>query len=311
MQSCKLFAALILTFFFNGTFILGQHLTTCSERVKNVYTKNLKQTQETLFYQLDPFGIEYINEQTLFKNLAIFDFESICEQEESFNDTDTKKWTGKHDSISVSVSSNLVNEPIFVCNSNFHDLVASFSGAFENLALHSEAKKNLLFDFKTTTKIKLGSILKKLTQRLNRREQADLEVCDNETCTSTQFLQIQKKQLFDLQEHLEWYCNVLPFFGFNSAKYDLKLIKSYLLPVLVNEWNIGPTVIKKVNQFISFRFGDIQLLDIMNFLGGTTSPGSFWSHTRLQRQKDSSLRMVWSPRQNAENRTSPVWCFLQ
>ena len=85
------------------------------------------------------------------------------------------------------------------------------------------------------------------------------------------FCRYQKKQLFDLQEHLEGYCNVLPIFGFNSAKYDLNLKKSYLLPILVNECNIEPTVIKKGNQLLSFKFGDIQLLDIMHFPGGTTS----------------------------------------
>ena len=36
-----------------------------------------------------------------------------------------------------------------------------------------------------------------------------------------------------------------------------------------------PTVIKKVKQFVSFKFGDIKLLDIMNFLGGATSLDSF------------------------------------
>ena len=65
-------------------------------------------------------------------------------------------------------------------------------------------------------------------------------------------------------------------FGFNSAKYDLKLIKSYLLPILVNERDLEPTVIKKANQFISLKFGVVQLLDIMNFLGGATSLVSFW-----------------------------------
>ena len=105
--------------------------------------------------------------------------------------------------------------------------------------------KNLFFDIKTTINIKLGSILEKLTQRHNRREQAHLDDCDNETCISTQFLQIQKKQLIDLQEHLERYCNVLSIFSFNSAKNDLNLIKSYLLSILVKERNIEPTVIKK------------------------------------------------------------------
>ena len=219
---------------FNRTFNLEQRLTICSERVKNVYPKNEYQIQETLFDKPDSFGIEYNNEQTLFKTLAKFDFESICVQEESFKDTDTTKRSGKHIPILVSISSNLAKEPIFLWDSDPHHLVTSFIGALENLALQNEAiLKNFFFDIETTIKIKLGSILEKFTQRHNRREQADLDDCDNETCTSTQFLQIQKKELIDLQEHLERYCNVLPIFGFTSAKYDLNLIKSYFLPTFL------------------------------------------------------------------------------
>ena len=92
---------------------------------------------------------------------------------------------------------------------------------------------------------------------------------------STQFLQMQKHHIIDLQEHFERYCNTLPVFGFNSAKYDINLIKSYLLPIQVNERQIEPTVIKKANQLVSFKFGDVQLLDIIYFLGGATSLDSF------------------------------------
>ena len=64
-------------------------------------------------------------------------------------------------------------------------------------------------------------------------------------------------------------------FGFNSAKYDLTLINSYLISTLVNERDIEPTLLKKANQFISFKFGDIPLLDIMNFPGGAPSLDSY------------------------------------
>ena len=67
-------------------------------------------------------------------------------------------------------------------------------------------------------------------------------------CASNQFLEIQKNQLIELHEHLERYSIVLPVFRFNTANIDLILMKSCLLPILVNE----PTVIKRVNQFISF-----------------------------------------------------------
>ena len=102
-----------------------------------------------------------------------------------------------------------------------------------------------------------------------------------------------KNQLIDLQESLQRYCNVLPVFGFNSAKYDLNLIKSYLLPILVNERDIEPTVIKKANQFISFKFGHIQLLDVMNFDGGAASLDSFLKAYKTSETKEFfPLRMV-------------------
>ena len=98
--------------------------------------------------------------------------------------------------------------------------------------------KLLFFDIKTTIKIKLGSILEKLTHCHNRRESAKIDMSqdefDNENCASTHFVQIQKNQSIHLQETLERNCNVLPVFGFNSAKYDLNLIKSPLLPIRVN-----------------------------------------------------------------------------
>ena len=80
---------------------------------ENVYPKNVYQTQKTLLDKLDSFGIDNTNEQTLFNNLAIFHFESICVQEDNLKDTHTTKWIGEQISISVFISSILVKEPIF------------------------------------------------------------------------------------------------------------------------------------------------------------------------------------------------------
>ena len=64
-------------------------------------------------------------------------------------------------------------------------------------------------------------------------------------------------------------------FGFNCGKYDLNLIKSYLLPYLNHEHDIQPTVIKKANHFVSLKFRIVHFLDILNFPGGATSLDSF------------------------------------
>ena len=51
--------------FFKRIFNLEQPLTTCSERVKNGYPRNVYQIRETLFDKLDPFGIKYTSDQKL------------------------------------------------------------------------------------------------------------------------------------------------------------------------------------------------------------------------------------------------------
>ena len=182
--------------FFRRTITLERFSNLSREGVENVYPKNAYQPGKTLFEKLGSFGIEYTIEQTLFENLATFDFELICVQEESFKDADTTEWIGKHISISVSISSNLVKEPIFHCYSDSHHLDTFFIGALENLALQSKVKKKKLFsDIKTTIRIELGSIMEKLTRRHIRKEQADLDDSHNETCSSIEILQIQKKQL--------------------------------------------------------------------------------------------------------------------
>ena len=92
----------------SSTINLERHLSICSDRVKNDYPRNGYRTRETLFDKLNSLGSKYTSEQKLFFYLAIFDFESICVQDETFGDTNTTIWRGKHVPTSVSISSNLV-----------------------------------------------------------------------------------------------------------------------------------------------------------------------------------------------------------
>ena len=94
----------------------------------NIFTeKNVYELRKTLFEKLDAFNIKYRSEHELFKNLAIFDFESICLKEaNSYKQTETTTWIGKLVPILDSISSNLIPEPIFLCNANPHHLILSF-----------------------------------------------------------------------------------------------------------------------------------------------------------------------------------------
>ena len=252
--------------YFQKTGNLERHLVRCSERVKHIYPKNVYQLRETLSDKLDSFGIQYTDDQKLFTNLVVFDFESICIPDEKFKNTETTTWIDKHVPISVSISSNLIAKPIILCSSNPCDLVESFIDAVEGLATQSKAKMKLNFlEIETAIKSKLTRTLESLNERRCRNhrvfdfEDHCFEDDNEEKDASTQFLQMQKNQLIELREHLERYCNVLPVFGFNSAKYDINLIKSHLLPILINERKMEPIVIKKpinlcLSNLVMFSF---------------------------------------------------------
>ena len=155
--------------------------------------------------------------------MAISNFESICvKKTNSYNQTRTTTWTGKHVPISNSISSNLILEPIFLCNANSHYLILPFITAIEGLATQNKTQMKLNFiEIETAVKIKL-SILEQLNRRRNRAKRVSNFVDDcivkKEKDLPIQFLQMQNNQLFRPQERFERYCNVLPVFGFNSAK---------------------------------------------------------------------------------------------
>ena len=184
--------------FFSKTGNLERHLVTCSDRIKHIYPQNVYDLRETLSEKLDAFNIPYRNEQKLFKNLAIFDFESICVKEDSYKQTEITTWIGKHVPIPISISSNFIPEPIFLCNANLHHLISSFIIALEGLATQSKAQMKLNFlAVDTAIKIKLCAILEQLNQRRNGAEGVskfvdDCVVEEEEMDLSTQFLLIQK-----------------------------------------------------------------------------------------------------------------------
>ena len=90
--------------FFSKTGNLERHLVTCSDRVKHIYPKIVYELRQTHLKSWMHSTSPYRNEQKLFKNLAIFDFESICVKEDSYKQSETTMWIGKHVPISVSIS---------------------------------------------------------------------------------------------------------------------------------------------------------------------------------------------------------------
>ena len=115
--------------FFNRTFKLERRLTTFNERVKNIFPRNVNQIRETLFDKLASSAIKHTSQQKLFKNLAKFDFESICVQEKSSKITQTT-WIGKHVPISV------FTFPQILWKNQFFSTILTLTTSFPRLLQH-------------------------------------------------------------------------------------------------------------------------------------------------------------------------------
>ena len=211
--------------YFQKTINLERHLVRCSERVKHIYPKNVYQLRETLFDMLDSFGIQCTHDQKLFNDLVVFDFGSICIPEEKFKNTETTTWISKHIPITVSISSNLLALPMILCIFQPSGLVESLIDAVEGLATLRKAQIKLKgLEVGSAIKSRLTRTLEPLKERRCRNQRVFdfedhcFEDDNEEKGLSTRFLQIQRNQMIELQEHLDRYLNVLPVFGFNSVR---------------------------------------------------------------------------------------------
>ena len=101
--------------------------------------------RETLFEQLEGFNLPVSEDNKLFNNLAIIHFESICVPTEETKGTQTTTWIGKHVPISVSISSNLINEPIFLYSKDPQNLITDFVSNLELLAEKSKLEMRTKF----------------------------------------------------------------------------------------------------------------------------------------------------------------------
>ena len=77
--------------------------------------------------------------------MAKFDFQSFWLQEDKFRDADTTTWIGKQVPISVPISFNLVEQPIFLCSSNPAALVELSVDALDRLATQSKSQTKQIF----------------------------------------------------------------------------------------------------------------------------------------------------------------------
>ena len=109
----------------------------------------------------------------------------------------------KHIPILVSISSNLIQEPIFICYSNRRDLVSSLVNALEKFATQSKLRiKKVFFQSETAIRSNFAPVLEVLIFRRTHCVCSEAEDFNSKN-RSTHFIRKPKNQLIDLQEQFD------------------------------------------------------------------------------------------------------------
>ena len=284
--------------FFNRTFNLERHIKTCDELIKHRYPNGPYLLRTTIFDKLTELDISFDESLRLYSNLVVFDFESITVHDETLSDSYSVSWVGKHVPISVSMTSNLLSDAIFLCDPDPMRLTRSFLDKLLELSQQSSIQMRSMFEsvFNDLDE-KLNLITETLpeNQPIDQIEvtsipfleaEANLEISeDDEIDYDVKIRNSELRKLSQIKEEVSKYCDDLPVFGFNSSRYDLNLIKEFLLKILLNERNCSPAVIRRSNSFIGMNFLGLQFLDILNFLGGSVSLDKFLKAYGMEEQK--------------------------
>ena len=75
-----------------------------------------------------------------------------------------------------------------------------------------------------------------------------------------------QKELENVSARFESYCRELPVFGFNSAGYDIKLVKQYLFKELCRQDESPSFTVKKAGKSPCIKSERSKFLDILQFL---------------------------------------------
>ncbi|KAK3109123.1 hypothetical protein FSP39_023489 [Pinctada imbricata] len=241
-----------------------RHELRCQDKTRFVYPGGFYKPTKTLFEELSYFGIGCPDQ--VYPWFIVYDFEAILHQVQGQRSYKVE-WTHEHAPISVSIASNVsgFQDPQCIVNSNADDLV---KGMVEYMECIAEKVKVLARE-------RWGLVLNQLEQMIRDLTSDDDE--EEDDC--------EKKKLKQLYGKLGGYVKQVPVLGFNSAKYDLNLIKTQLAKQLGLHEEEYCFTIKKNNAYACISTETLKFLDISHFLAPGTSYAKFLKAYQVEESK--------------------------
>ena len=186
----------------------------------------------------DQYDIHVPDEDRTFPWFVCYDFEAILEKTNE-RPTEMLTWKQRHVPISVSICSNVkgYSDPVCIVEPNQDKLVIEIVETLTNIALQ-------VYEM---SEEKWGWVLRAINDKIEKTSGEDLEedLSDDLADEAKEQELTLNHPLKRLYAQFESYMSQVPVIGFNSAKYDLNLIKQFLAKYLKMHEDKPSFVIKK------------------------------------------------------------------
>ena len=255
-----------------------RHQSKCDAYVKYVFPGGVCRNILSVFEELEEMGVRVREEDKYEKWFACYDFEAYqrdfregIHQVEEIESEEGTSWNKVHLPVSFSVGCNLEGvETVHLSSKDPEELTAKLVGTLLEMAKKRYEACVERFEY----------IFEQLEQ-LKVQEMVSLQ----EDMVDGGVSSTHMKSLENLFKKFEDYCKELAVFGFNSAGYDIKLIKKYLFKELCKHRQQPNFTVKKAGKDPCIKTEHLKFMDILQFLAPGYNLKSFFKAFGVSEQK--------------------------
>ncbi len=252
---------------------LHRHEKTCDGATKRVFVGGIYKPEPAVFELLEDEGILVEEKDKYYPYRIVYDFESYFDHQGLARSTEKQEWQARHEPLSVSVKSNVpgyTQAKWFVTDGDPGILVDNMVAYM--LEIQQTAN--------TQMSHKHQKYYNKLLQLIERRKSYEPGAHEEPMEVDGEDNKQEQKHPLDVLKHkYEAWMAEIPTIGFNSQRYDLNLVKPYLLKSLKARGEIK-FVVKRSNALACIQTDKLRFLDICNYL----APG--YSYAKYLRAYD-------------------------
>ena len=247
-----------------------------------------------MFEELEEMSVRVREENKYEKWFVCYDFEAYqwdfregIDQAEEIESEEGTSWNKLHVPMLFSVGCNLEEiDTVHVSSKDPEELVSQLVGKLLKMAKkkYEVCVERYEYIFEQLEQLKVQKMMRLQEDMVDD----DLEMDENGGVTSKRL-----KLLENLFGKFEDYCKELAVFGFNSAGYDVKLIKKFLFKELCKHGEQPNFTVKKAGKYPCIKTEHLKFMDILQFLApGYNLKSVFQSLGCFRTKRVFSIRLL-------------------